>query len=445
MNDLARRLGTLDAVLIVMGGIVGSGIFVNPHVVARFVPDASLVLAAWGVGGLMALAGAFIWAELGVRRPDAGGQYVVLRDAFHPSVAFLYGWALLVVIQSGGMAAVSVAFARYLAATTGSGIDERWLAAGSIVALTAINAAGVRAGSTVQGVLMVLKIGAIAALVVVGLSFPVAPSPPVAPGRIETGGTLAAFGAALIPVFFAYGGWQTAGFVAGEMKDPRRTLPRALLVGVAAVVALYVGVTLAALRTLGAGGLAAAEAPASEVMRRALGEPGARFIALGIAVSTLGFLSQSMLTTPRVYFAMAEDGLFFRSVSRLSARTRAPVAAIALQGGFAAVLASTGTYERIVGYVVSMDFVFFALTASALFVLRHREGPSDHPVPGHPWTTGAFIAACAIVVARSYAVYPKDSCIGLALTLAGIPAYLAWRRRTRYQGPSPAAPTPTTE
>jgi APA family basic amino acid/polyamine antiporter len=278
---------------------------------------------------------------------------------------------------------------------------------------------------------MVLKILAIVALVLAGLWFApaiVAPHPQAEAGSLST---LAAIGAAMTPVMFSYGGWQTSGFCAGEMRDPARDLARGLLFGVAGVIVLYTAVAFVCVMVLGPERLAASTTPASDVMRLVLGERGATFIALGIAISTLGFLSQGMLTAPRVYFAMAEDGLFFRSVARVSARTRVPVVAIVLQGVAAAVIALSGTFGQILSYVVSVDFIFFGLTGAALFVFRRRDG--DRPVafraPLHPLTTGLFVAACALTVIATVWNNLANSLIGYAILLAGVPACLYWQRK----------------
>ncbi|HEY7925323.1 MAG TPA: amino acid permease, partial [Vicinamibacteria bacterium] len=301
-TSLAREIGLFDATMLVMGGIVGSGIFMNPYVVAGQVKTPALILGAWVFGGLVALAGAFVYAELASLRPTVGGQYAYLREAFSPRVAFLYGWVLLLVTQSGGMAAVAVTFARYLGELLALRVPESVVAVLALAALTAVNCVGVRAGSGVQSLLMVLKTVAILGLVATGLAVfggervtlvPVLDRPP-------SFGLVAAMGASLVPVLFAYGGWQTSGFVMGELRRPERDMPRALLLGVAGVVVLYLSVNLVCLRALGADGLARSRAPASDVMRLALGERGARLIALGIVISTLGFLAQGILTAPRV-------------------------------------------------------------------------------------------------------------------------------------------------
>src|ERR1044072_1743501 len=283
--QLARRLGLFDATMIVMGGIIGSGIFMNPSVVALQVHTPFLVLGAWVLGGLFALAAAFIWAELAALRPDVGGQYAYLREAFHPGVAFLYGWGLLLVVQTGGMAAGAVNFARYFVELTYVPISTSLLAVLVLATLTIINCLGVRAGSTVQSILMVLKILAIAMLVVCGFVFASRRTPSAGfvyePPPLDL---LTAFGAAMVPVIFAYGGWQTATFVAGEIKEPRKNLPRGLIYGVSGVVLLYLAANVVYISVLGTTGLAASSTPASDVMRNALGDFGARIIAAGLAI-----------------------------------------------------------------------------------------------------------------------------------------------------------------
>lgn len=424
---LVRRLGLFDATMLVMGGIIGSGIFVNPAEVARHVSTPALIVGAWLIGGAIAIAGALVYAELAARRPEVGGQYAYLRDAWGPMPAFLYGWSLLLVIQSGGMAAVAIIFARHVVELTRLPLADGWVAAAVLALLTAINCLGVRAGSNVQSSLMLLKIGAIAALVACGLLMAgPAAAAPTAAAPVALGGLLAA----LTPVMFAYGGWQTSSFVAGEMRDPRRDLARGLLFGVAGVVLLYCAVAFTCVYVLGPDGLAATRTPATAVMQRALGDAGADLIALGIAISALGFLSQGMLTTPRVYFAMAEDRLFFSAIATVSESTHAPVAAIALQGAAACLIALTGTFDQILSYVVSVDFIWFGLTGAALFAFRRRDARVDgFAAPGHPYTTGLFVLACAAVVAATVWNNPVNSAIGFAILLAGVPAYLYWRSR----------------
>jgi APA family basic amino acid/polyamine antiporter len=294
---------------------------------------------------------------------------------------------------------------------------------------------------------MVLKIIAILALIACGvwLATPqtnTAANPMAANGLIDrpiSFDLLTAVGAAMVPVLFAYGGWQTASFVAGEIREPRKNLPRALIIGVTGVVLLYLAVNFVCVRVLGVSGLATTTTPASDVMRLALGSAGARAIAAGIAISTLGFLSQGMLTAPRVYFAMAEDGLFFKSVSRVHPQTQVPILAIVLQGLLAIAITLWGRYEQILNYVVSVDFIFFGLTATCIFIFRKRQQAATESrgelrrdiiaVPGHPITTLLFVAACWLVVINTVYKYPGNTLIGLAILLAGIPAFFFWRWR----------------
>jgi APA family basic amino acid/polyamine antiporter len=435
--------------MIVMGGIIGAGIFSNPSVVAQQVHTPLLILGAWAVGGLIALAGAFIYAELSSQSHESGGQYVYLRDALHPLVAFGYGWSLLLVIQTGGMAAVALIFSNHVLELAGIAASEfraAMLASLALAVLTIINCVGVRAGSVTQNIFMILKLIAIAVLVAFGLGV-------AGPAKAEAIGTYAAssstlwagliaFGAALIPAQFAYGGWQTACFVAGEVREPQKNLPRGLLFGVLGVIVVYLSVNYVCVVALGPEVLAQTKTPTSAVMRLALGERGARFLAAGIAISTIGFLSQSMLTAPRVYFAMAEDGLFFKKLAWLN-RARVPAFAIALQGGLAIVIVLLASrYEQILNYVVSVDVVFFALTAVCVFVFRRRrrEGTSDHKgfrIPGHPVTTVFFIIACAVITFSVIYEAPRNSAISFGIMLAGVPAYFLWarlRKRPRDSG-----------
>ncbi len=427
--------------MLVMGGIVGSGIFINPYVVAQQVHTPVLILAAWMFGGVVGVGGAFIWAELAATLPEVGGQYAYLREAYHPAVAFLYGWVLLLVIQTGGMAAVSITFARYFAELTGLQVRDWVIATAALATLTLINCLGVKTGGRTQSAFMVMKIVAISTLVIAGLALT---------GRhvnvitaAERDWSLSSFGAAMVPVLFAYGGWQTANFLAAEVKEPKKNLPRGLLLGVFGVVVLYIGVNWVCLRSLGPRTLAETTTPATAVMRMASGQRGATFIAAAIAISTLGFLSQAILTAPRVYFAMAEDGLFFRAIAWLDPRTRVPVVAIVLQSVWTMVIALSGRYEQILNYVVSMDFLFFGLTATTIFVFRRRAARGEmnaslgYRMPGHPVSTVMFVAICWWVVLNTVFRYPQNSLIGFVLLLAGIPVYWFWSRRTPSRSANP--------
>jgi len=308
--------------------------------------------------------------------------------------------------------------------------------------LTIVNCLGAKLGSRIQSLLMVMKIVVIAGLIFAGFFLIARPFPllhPVFPAEAASPmGLASALGAAMIPVLFAFGGWQTSNFIASEIRDPRRNLTRALMLGVAGVIVLYLAVNVVCVRALGAAGLAATKVPATALMQMAMGDSGAKLVAFGIAVSTLGFLSQGILTGPRVYFAMAEDGLFFKSVARVARRTHVTAVAIVLQSCWTAVIALSGSYEQILNYVVSMNFVFFGLSATCLFVLRKRDAglpkAAGFRVPLHPWTTLAFIAICWLVVLNTIYAYPANTLIGVGILLLGLPVYAIWntmkKRRT---------------
>lgn len=430
MTKLARRLGPFDAALIVMGGIIGSGIFRNPSVVAQRVHTPVLIMVAWAAGGIVALLGGFIFAELAARRPSDGGLYAYMRDAFHPVVAFMYGWTLLLVSQSGGAAASAITFAGYLQRLgPGWHPNENVIAVATLGFLTIVNCLGVRAGSNVQNFLMLLKIGAIVALIGAGIfAHPSATAALPVSGFAGNWDMLTALGVAMIPVLFAYSGWQTSSFMSGELKNPQRSLPLGMIWGVAGVVALYMLVNYVCVHALGPRGLMNTDTPASDVLQLVLGPRGAQIIAGAVMLSTFGFMSNQILTSPRVYHAMGNDFSLFKPLGWVHPRSRVPVTAIALQGFVAIVIALSGRYDQILNYVTSVDYVFFALSAIALFIFRARDRRSGAPesgfrVPGHPVSTAVFFVVAAAVVIDTYIKYPSNSLIGLAFLLVAVPIY----------------------
>jgi APA family basic amino acid/polyamine antiporter len=443
---LAAKLNLFDATMIVMGGIVGSGIFINPYVVAAIVHTPVLILSAWVAGGAIALVGAFIYAELADRMPRVGGQYAYLREAYHPVVGFLYGWVALLVIHAGGTAAVVVTFAKYFQLVLIGG-SEKITAVVVIVALTIINCLGVRAGGSVQNVFMVFRILAIATVVLCGgwfiWSSTAAPHVAWQPlsDRPLSFALLSAFGAAMVPVLFGYGGWQTSNYMAGEIREPRKNLPRALILGVAGIIVLYLTVNFVYVQALSPAGLATTSTPASQVMRLAFGRAGASLVAILIAISTVGFLSQALLSYPRLYFAMASDGLLPAWFARINTRTRVPTATIILQGAVTIAVVMLGTYEQILSYVVVMDWLFFGLSASCIFVFRGREkrkaagaansGENGFRVPGHPFTTASFVAIAWFITANTVYKYPRNAGVALCILFAGIPVFYFFRGRAR--------------
>ncbi len=439
----ARRLGTFDAAMVTVGGIIGGGIFLNPAVVAQRAHSAALILLVWGLGGLIAIAGALSFAELGGRRPDAGGGYVYLKEAFGPLPAFLYGWTFLVIINTGGMAAVAVTFARYSAVLAGlppGGV--RPLAVGSILLLTAVNYYGIRAGATTQNIFTILKLLALGAVITAGVTLLIAGAAQGSGGRPageaphDPWALARLIGVALIPALFTYGGWAHTNNVAGEVRDPERTLPRAMTLGIAIVVATYLLANLAYLVALGPATLAASAAPASDTMRRAVGPIGGRLIALGIAASTFGFVNLTILSAPRILQAMAADGLFFARAAALHPRYRTPSAALLAQAVWAVILTWSGTYGQLLDYVVFGDWIFFGLIAATLFVYRRRDrragaaGRAGFRVPGYPAVPALFIAVAACVVASSVRSNPMNALLGLGLILLGVPVFWLWYIRS---------------
>jgi basic amino acid/polyamine antiporter, APA family len=446
LTQYARRLGVFDAAMVTVGGIIGAGIFLSPAIVAQRVHTADLVLTVWVLGGIIAVAGALTFAELGGRRPQAGGGYVYLREAFGPLPAFLYGWTFLVIINTGGMAAVAVTFAQYTVALTGAApAASRPIAVASILCLTAVNCFGIRAGATTQNVFTVLKLVALAAVVAAGVDIAVAhglagfaaASP--SPAATATGGDLVrVIGVALIPVLFTYGGWAHANNVAGEMKDPVRTLPRAMGLGIAIVVAVYVAANVAYVVALGPAGLAVSTAPASDTMRRAVGPIGGTIIGLGIAASSFGFVNLTILSAPRILQTMAVDGLFFSRAATLHPRYRTPTVALLAQAVWAVALTCSGTYSQLLDYTVFGDWIFFGLIAATIFYYRKRDTPDTVPyfrAPGYPVVPAAFILTAAYVVGSSVRSTPRNAVLGFCLIALGVPMYALWRMTSRPRSP----------
>jgi len=426
MTTYLRKLGLFSGTMAVVGGIIGGGIFRTPATVAERLDSPRAVLVAWVIGGLIALIGAFVWGELGQRRPRAGGGYVYLRETFGPLPAFLYGWTLVLVIATGAIAAVAVTFADYTLALVG--LPHRYsmpLAIAAIVLLSGINYVGVKPAAITQNIFTVLKLTALAALIGAGIVL----AEPISHVRIYDV-PRAGLGAALVPILFTYGGWQQTNFIAEEIVEPERNLPRALLIGVTIVVTVYLLTNYVYLHVLGIDGLRASTAPAADTMRRLLGPVGGNVIAAGIAISTFGFLNLVILVTPRVLQAMAADGVFFQRFAVLHPRYHTPNAAILALGVCAVILTLSGTFGQLVDYVTFGDWIFFGLTAASLFVYRRRVSETEPTfrVPGYPYTVLLFVAAAAFVVLSSIASNPRNAVIGAGLIALGIPAFLYWRR-----------------
>ena len=433
-----RALGPFDATMVVIGGIIGSGIFINPYIVAQRLDTSVLVLGAWMAGGAIALAGAYSYAELGALFPKAGGQYVYLRDAYHPIAGFLYGWALLALIETGAIAAVAITFANYALRLVGRpDAASVPVAIGAIVVLSIVNILGVKPGSRLLNVLVVLKVIALGLLILAGALSPASPGW-MTDTRPSTDGSAAlAFGAALIPILFAYGGWQNANYIAEEIDNPRRNLPLSLLAGTAVVVLIYVLVNAVYLRALGLEGLAATRTPASDAAAGMFGGWGDTFVTASIAISTFGFLDLAILAPTRVYYAMAADGVFLPALAKLHPQFRTPWLAIIIQTTWSCILAATGSYERLLNYVVFADWIFFGLTVGTVLIFRRtfplRDRPKDvYRAPGYPWVQILFVLVSAAIVFSVIRNDPSSALRGGLLLALGVPVFYWFTRRSAH-------------
>lgn len=437
----ARRLTLFDATMIVISGIIGSGIFINPYVVARLVQTPFLIIGVWVAGGLIALLGAFVFAELSTVVPRVGGQYAFFREAFHPLVAFLHGWSLLLIVQSAATAAVAVALSQYAARLIDLPPDAGTpVAVSMMLGLAGFHALGIKPGAMLINVITFAKTVALA-LLIVGAFILTRKSglvlEPMTPPGLAGLPLLSAFFAGLVPAMFAYGGWQNLNFVAEEVKDPQRNLPRAILIGVVCVITVYVGANVAYVHVLGAEGLAATLTPAADLAERMMGEAGAKAVSLLIVVSTFGFLNLALLSAPRVYYAMAADGLFFKSLARLHPRFHTPTRSILLQGVLAAAFTLTNTYDRLLSYAVFADWVFFALAGVALMVFRRKlpDAPRPYPAPAYPLVPLLFTLAGVGIVVNLFFSDPGNAVAATVVIALGVPVYLFWswlkRRRSR--------------
>ena len=451
-GELERRLTTRDATLLTIGSIVGTGIFLTTADMARRLPHAGWILAVWLAGGLLSLAGALTYGELGALFPRAGGIYHYLKEAYGPLTGFLYGWTGFLVIMSGGNAAIAVGFGTYLGAFVPFfGVDHVLLtlpvgawtwtlngaqlaAAGAVVALTAINARGLAAGAGAQNALTWLKAAAIGALVLAGFLLPAKVDPEwTAPFPGGAGSLLVLLGVAGVSALWTYDGWYGATFSAGEMRDPGRSLPRGLIYGTVAVTLVYLAINVVYARALSPAGMAASARIGEDAAAALAGTFASKWVAAAILVSTLGCLASTILYSSRLYAPMAADGVFFRSVARIDPVHRVPVRSLWLQAAWTVVLTVSGTFEQLYTYVVFAALLFHVATAGAVFVLRRKLPHAERPyrVWGYPWTPLAFIAASLLLIGNTLVSSPVESLAGLALVAAGLPAFWLWRRRAR--------------
>lgn len=451
MNEapLERALSTADATLITIGGTLGTGIFLTTSAIAKSVPDPRGILLLWLGGGLLALAGALTYAELGGMFPSAGGIYVYLKEAYGSLAGFLFGWASFFVIMTGGIAVLAVGFGEYLGAflpffssahvlwsvTLGRSV---WSATGAqlagamaIAGLTAVNYVGVRAGAGFQNAVTAVNVLALLALGGIGLFLPARPGTFIhGPSLFPMG--LPAAGVAMIAVLWTYDGWYGATFLAGEMRRPQRSLPIGLVAGTAAVTALYVLLNVVYLRAIPVSDLARTPRVAEATALALFGPSGGRLITTLVLVAIFGCLATTVLYAARIYLPMSRDGLFFAALGRVHPKHHTPAASLVGQALWGIALTFSGTYEQLYTYVVFAVFLFHAATGIGVLVLRRRLPNAARPfrVPAYPWIPLVFVAVCLVFVANTLLEKPVESLLGLAILALGLPAYWGWRRRS---------------
>jgi len=433
-SDLKRELGLFDAVMINAGTMIASAIFIVPATVAAAVHGTAVMTLVWVVGGIVSLLGALSIAELAAAYPEAGGQYAYLREAYGTVWAFLYGWANFAVINTASIAAIAVGFARYIgffAPLTETAI--RVIAIASIVALTLLNCRGVRLGATTQNILTILKIGALVALIVTSFVLPGGSAThfqPLWPSS-SVGQLIGPFGIAMVAVLWAYDGWIETTYVGSEIVDPGRNLPRSIILSTLIVIALYVLASVAYAYVLSPEAMAASKLVASDVARVTMGAVGATFVVVAILISTLGANNGIILTAARIPYAMARGGMFFRSQGVVHPRYATPAVALITQGVIASILTAFGTYDQLFTYVVFAQFVFYALSASAVIRLRRKAPQVARPYRtwGYPATPIVFIAFAVWLVYNTIVETPKDSAIGAGIILLGLPGYWYWKTK----------------
>ena len=456
-----RRLGLVDTTFLVIGAVVGSGIYMTPGIIADGLPSPGLLLTVWLAGGVITLCGALSFAELGAMYPQAGGQYIYLREAYGPAAAFLFGWAFFGFIMCGGLAALAVAFAEFLGSflpvlSTGHVLVHlnvlgltyslsagQIVAAASILFLTFLNSFGIRSGAVVQNVLTIFRLGTVAALVGLGVLFGVkaggANFHPLFPPGPAFPDVLKPLGLALVAVFWTYDGWYSVNCTAGEIRNPSRTIPRGLTLGVLAVTAIYVLVNLVYLLALPLDRLRGVVRVGELAASALFGGRGSALFSALVTVSIFGCLNANLLFGPRVFYAMARDGHFFRAMGRLGPRSRVPTGALWGQAAWSAVLCLSGTYKSLYEYMVFALLLFFAATGLAVFVLRRRapDTPRPYRAWGFPVVPVIFVAMSLAVFASIVTDQPLKSLAGAVLLAAGIPVYLIWKGRGR-RAPSAA-------
>lgn len=443
--------------MVMVGIVIGSGIFLTTGIMAKSIPSGGLILLAWLVGGLLTLAGALTYAELGAAMPEAGGQYVYLREAYGPMAGFLFGWILFLVYMTGGIAALALAFAEYIGyffpylgtnhiivtldIPLLKGSLHYSLSAGQmigvsvIILLSIVNFIGVGLGKSIQNVFTVIKIGTIAAIIILGFAIGKGTPPELAmdPAGMSFGSIIIGFGVALVAVAWAFDGWNNVNFVAGEIKNPRRNLPLALILGTLGITFLYVLVNYIYLYALPLKETIGVVRIAEKATGALFGSSTGTLISALVIVSVFGSLNGSILVGPRVYFAMAKDGLFFQKVAHVHPRFRTPGFSILIQAVWASLLTLLGTFEQILTFAMFIAIAFWIAATAAVFTLRKKRPdlPRPYKTWGYPVVPAIFIIASTGILLNTLIEKPVEALAGILLTALGIPAYFYWKQHLK--------------
>jgi basic amino acid/polyamine antiporter, APA family len=447
MSELKRDLGVWGAASIVVGTVIGSGIFLVPKSMVLNVGSAEMVIFVFLFGGLLSLAGALTYAELSAAMPEAGGEYVYLREAYGPFFAFLYGWTQMWVAKSGSIATLATAFFTYLAnffPVLESVVTEFTLpllglltiktgqifAMGVIAFLAWLNYFGVRVGGNVQVGVTIVKVGLIVLLIVVGLTFPGGNTTNFT-SQIPAAGGIAGFFAALVAALWAYDGWNNVSMVSSEVKNPQRNLPLALVFGTLAVMGIYILANLAYFFVLPASGVAASDRVAAEMMRQIWGSAGANAVSIAAMISIFAALNGSILTGARVPYAMARDGLFFRSIGIVHPKYFTPANSIMAMSAWSMVLILSGGYDQLFTYVIFASWILYGMATASVIVLRRKrpDMPRPYKAVGYPVIPIVFVLVAAALIVSTLQKSPRESLLGLAIMATGIPFYLHWKRK----------------
>jgi APA family basic amino acid/polyamine antiporter len=434
MTQLRRALTKFDLTMIAIGGTIGSGIFLTPSLIARNLESPVLILGVWVVGGLMALAGSLTFAELGGMMPGAGGVYVYLSRTYGRLFGFLYGWAYLLVVNTGGIAALSIAFATYLGFFIPLGVTGiKAVAILGLVFLTVLNVIGVKAGGVFSDVFTILKLIGIAGIIIIGIGWGSSMATDfTAPPGAYPSGLFSALAVAMVGVLWSYGGWQNASYIAGEAKDPERSVPFAMVVGALVVAFIYITINVAYMLLLSPAAIGQSSRVAADAVGTVFGAIGGSLIAMAIFISTFGTAGIYTLTAPRIYYAMAADGIFFKQVAAVHPRFNTPSNAIVLQSAWAIILILFwGTFENLISYVVFTDWIFFGLAAACVLILRRKLPHAQRPYRtlGYPLTPLFFVLMAGWFVLNTLVEKPEQAWAGIIFLALGVPVYYHWSRQ----------------